>query len=856
MILLLPVTAALLVSAQIPLSMQLELPTGDVAELSADELVVENGFQSLSARGHTVMRTGELLLRADELSYDQTQERAVARGNVMLVRGLFAAVADEISVDIKSFEANVKGGVFMQKKNVSVEQLLATKTPKELREIGETPVIITGTRIRRTGANGFAVDDLAFTPCECDPKEPSWRVEAKRAKVEVGERAILSWPVVYVYSVPVFALPWLYLPLSERRSGVLVPKITKTALNGPQLEQPFFLTLGRSYDLTLTPGFYLGSSARDVDPNPDVDRREPNLVGVRGPRLHTEFRYVPSERTSGRLSLGLIDDSRPRRDPLAFAFFRDADGRIVQAQRGLRGEASLQHVQDLGGGFHDRVDASFVSDGYYTRDLIADIIAREVGYLRSTGVAYHRDDDHYLGLDISLRQDLRNGYSFLGTDRYPAGIAELPNGPRAGDVIIQPGTLHRLPALTWALPERALGRVLSGSLRVEFSRLSPLTSSFDDAGENGLVDERGIYLVRDAPDAPPRIVTDTLQANGRYDGADRESRDRLDLFPRLSGSWALGPYLRLTPSLAVRQDLAFGELTGRFAQRGYPLAGVVLDSELARTYDWKHKALFRHVVAPRVELRMVPLTWGGLLGTGRSVAGRAPGTVYDEIDAALPRASDPRAPGFLHAVVEVDQRLFHRRDGATQEVLRLDLGQGFDLSSLADRVLQSDAPAEGSRLRDTYARLSAQSGPFRATGIARYDLPSGQFTQISGNVTIDNGKGELLFAQYDDLVNVGSDALRRGIDALVGPPATSTARARQLFTGARLTMGIGLGLRYEAIVQPLDPKNVLAQQVFGLSYGPACDCWRLEGVLIKRRDVPGLDFGANFTIARFGSFGT
>lgn len=841
MMLLLPVTAALLVSAQIPLSMELELPTGDVAELSADELVVEDGFQSLSARGHTVMRTGELLLRADEVSYDQKQERAVARGNVMLVRGLFAAVADEISVDIKSFEANVKGGVFMQKKNVAVEALLAAKTPKELRELGETPVIITGTRIKRTGPNGFLVDGLAFTPCECDPKEPSWRVEAKRATVELGEYATLNWPVVYVYSVPVFALPWLYLPMSERRSGVLVPKPSRTSLNGISLEQPFFITLGRSYDLTLTPGFYLGSSPVDVDPSPEVQRLEPAPSGIRGPRLQTEFRYTPSERTSGRLTLGLIHDLRPRRDPLSGAFFRDASGAIIDTRRGLRGEASLHHVQELGSGFYDRVDAAFVSDGFYTRDLTADIIAREVGYLRSSGSLYHRGDDHYAGVELSLRQDLRNGYSFLREDRYPTGIPESPTGARPGDVIAQPGSLHRLPSLTWALPERALGKYLSASLRVDFSRLAPFGASFDDAGQNGVVDAGGVFVVR-SPEGTPVGVVDALQANGAYDGRDREARNRLDLFPRLTASWALGPYLRLTPSLALRQDLMLGEHTGRVAQRGYPLAGLVLESELARTYDWKGKALFRHAMAPRVELRAVPLTWGGLLVPGGSPD--QPGIIYDEIDAAIPGTSRARAPGFVHAVVAVDNRLFYRRDGQTREVARLDLGQGLDLS----------APA-GSQVRDTFARVSSGTGPLRATGIARYDAGSGQFTQISANLTIDNGKGEALWAQYDDLVDVGSDALRRGIDALVGPQASSEARARQLFTGARLTMGIGLGLRYEAIVQPLDPKNVLAQQVFGLSYGPACDCWRLEGVVIKRRDVPGVDFGANFTIARFGSFG-
>jgi LPS-assembly protein len=280
----------------------------------------------------------------------------------------------------------------------------------------------------------------------------------------------------------------------------------------------------------------------------------------------------------------------------------------------------------------------------------------------------------------------------------------------------------------------------------------------------------------------------------------------------------------------------------------------MVESELARSFDWKGKALFRHAMAPRVELRMVPFTWGGLLAPGGAPG--EPGIVYDEIDAAIPDPQRTRAPGFLHAVVAVDHRLFYRRDGNTREVLRLDLGQGFDLTSLAGRGLQGDVDPAGSRVRDTFARLSAVSGPLRATGVARYDLPSGQFTQVSANLTIDNGKGEVLFAQWDDLVDVGSDAMRRGIDALVGPSASSEARARQLYTGARLTMGFGLGLRYEAIVQPLDPRNVLAQQVFGLSYGPACDCWRLEGVLIKRRDAPGLDFGANFTIARFGSFGS
>src|SRR6185295_13200438 len=130
--------------------------------------------------------------------------------------------------------------------------------------------------------NSFAVDDLAFTPCECGPGEPSWRVEANNANVKMGERAILTWPVVYVHSVPVFALPWLYLPLAERRSGLLVPRPTTSSLFGFGIDQPVFLTLGRSYDLTLTPGYYTGSSQEDHKLSEEVTLKEPRYFGVRG----------------------------------------------------------------------------------------------------------------------------------------------------------------------------------------------------------------------------------------------------------------------------------------------------------------------------------------------------------------------------------------------------------------------------------------------------------------------------------------------------------------------------------------------------------------------------------------------
>jgi LPS-assembly protein len=882
MSILVPLAAALLVSsAQIPLATQVQLPSGETVELAADFVAYEADKQVLTARGHCELRTGEMLLRADEVTYDEGAQVATASGNVMFVGpGGMAAVADSVRVDIRSFEANLQGGLFMQKRGVTQEAMLTAKTPQELRAMGETPVILSGTRIRRTGPNSFVVDDLAFTPCECGPGEPSWRVEASAANVVLGERATLSWPVVYVRSVPVFALPWLYLPLAERRSGLLIPSPRTSGLNGFSLEQPVFFTLGRSYDVTITPGYYTGAGDQthdvyDETTGQTVQVREPGFNGVKGPRLLTEFRYVPSETMRGRATLGLLYDSRPRVDPRDFQFFRPrVDGKrtsgIVDEPRGLRGEASWQHTQELGDGWYDRVDASFVSDGNYTRDLTADIIAQAFQYLRSTGTVYRRQDDFYAGLDVTLRQDIRWPYRFFQDNRVPAAV-----DPERLD-LKGPSTFQRLPAITLALPDRPLGAGLIGSLRMEYVRLAPILSSFGDEGADGIFRQTGDYIPFGFP-PNTGFPRDEAQANGVFDSRDREARDRVDFFPRLSTTLGLGPYARLTPSLALRQDMWAGERSGRTWQRGYPLAGLVLDSQVVRT--WKSRdSTYRHALAPSLELRYVPGGWGRVPWPGSQEDGLA--QPYDEVDAAVPLRPDGRTQGFLHAVLAVDQTLRFKRGNEAREPLRLRIGQGFDLTRYAPAA--GKGTDTGPVLRDTFARLSASAGVLTAGGVIRFEPSTGRIAQVGADFSVDNGKGTALYARYDDLLvtsgeaigrgigptSVGPDAVRRRLDTLVGSasvdvPGISTAeRAQTLIAGTRLRLGFGLGVRYEAIVQPLyqDPKTLesqpLAQQTLGLSYGPACDCWRIEGVVMLRRGV-ALEFsGVNLSVAGFGNFGS
>ena len=850
MSLLMPLAAVLLVSAQLPPSTQLRLPSGQTVSLSADSVVYEREQRVLTARGHAELSSDGVRLRANELVYDQAHDTAVARGDIMLVNGLTAAVAEEVTVDLRTHEATVKNGLFMQKRGVSPEQLLAARTPQELRDLGETPVLMSGTRIVRTGENAYQVEGIALAPCHCTAGPPTWHVEASRASVVLGESASLTLPVVYAGRVPVLALPWLYLPLADRRTGLLIPKPTSSALNGFSLEVPVFVTLGRSYDLTFTPGYYAGASAQSVTrvlAGESVTREEPRTYGIRGPRLLTEFRYVPSVHTEGKATLGLIYDLQPVRNPVSAGFYLDEAGALLRTPRGPRGEVSLQHRQDLGGGWYDRIDAFAVSDGFYTRDITADVVARENQYLRSSGVLFRRDDEDWVGVELGLRQDIRWGYSLLGRDRVPASAA-------AGQTFVPaPRTFQKLPTLSWVFAERRVADspfVLGG--RLEFTRLSPLLSSFGDEGDDGRFEPSGTRSVTSDTGVTTRGV-DVSQGNGVFDGADREARDRLDFNPRLSTSHALGRWARLSPALALRQDFYLGEVSGRAAQRGYPLLDLVLDSRLTRSFSLAGASL-RHALEPSVALRYVPVVWGGLPPPGASPG--LPGQAYDEIDSALPLTDPGVSRRFLHAVVELNQTVQAVQGATRRELLRLALGQGFDLSRHAP-TFGLGTVAEGEPLaRDTYARLVAHVGALSTGGVVRYDPNARQISQLSADFRVDVPRGSL-YARYDDLASAGSDRLRRGLDALVGPARTSTQRAQFLTAGTQATLGFGLGLRYETIVQPqARSESPLLQQWLGVSYGPACDCWRVEGIarLQRGRAIP--DFGLSLTVSGVGTFGT
>ena len=424
-----------------------------------------------------------------------------------------------------------------------------------------------------------------------------------------------------------------------------------------------------------------------------------------------------------------------------------------------------------------------------------------------------------------------------------------------------PGTLQRLPALTftWA-PQHTFGPARF-EVEADAVRLAPL---FSNTGDEGTAAAGGALLPEAFQQGVDRLFVPTAGVVSRSGVGDRiwqlgerEARDRVMVMPRVSiASQPFGAF-SATASAAWRQLGWFGEASGRSWSRGYLLVGGRLETELSRSFA---DGAVRHAIQPLAEVRAVPVGVAGASGSPLALATPAP-VPYDAVDAAVPDLR-PRFQG----VLELRQRLL-RRDGV--ELFRLDVGQGFELSGPSYAGLSAT-------LGESYGRFATRVGWFSASGTLRFDPLSGRLasdgitpvvpggiTRVTGRADLDDGRGHGAYVGYENLLMEGTARSRQPIDLLflIDRGFTSATRVQQLTFGARWDFG-PIQLRYDALVaeRTVGTENllVLAQQSAALGFAPACDCWRLD-IVATQPTYPVVLFpqiGFNVSISRFGSIGT
>ncbi len=275
-------------------------------EIEADRISYDRKTGRYVVEGNVVARQRDLTLRADRVELVPDAELAEAAGHVVLEAGPDRLSAERIRIHLDDRTGLLQNGELF---------------------IAQDHVTVSGERLEKTGETTYGIERGRVTSCLCERGAPSWSITGRRIRLSIGGYAFVQWPTLRIKDVPVLTFPYGIFPIrTERTTGLLFPRFSQSNINGWGYEQPLFITLGLSQDVTLGV----------------------NYLSKRGMRYTGEYRYALSETTRGTWQGSFVADRIQERD---------------------RGDLRIRHDQILPGGISLRADVNIVSDDEFPVDF-------------------------------------------------------------------------------------------------------------------------------------------------------------------------------------------------------------------------------------------------------------------------------------------------------------------------------------------------------------------------------------------------------------------------------------------------------------------------------------------------------
>jgi LPS-assembly protein len=773
--------------------------------MSADALSYDWQARQWTFTGNVRAVRGDGWLRADQGTYDAVKGLVTLTGSVFGVQEREVFVADEAVIDVNAHEASLRAATLFLK-----DRIAAIPADAAHARAGKNALTLKATSVRRLDSGAIEARSVSLTPCDC-VGDPDYELRSPTVTI-AGDRARLEHPSLRILGATLPLPLRLSLPLTDRQSGLLFPPLSYASTTGFGPEIPVYLTLGRSYDTTLAPGFFTGSGGGGSA-----------VIGQRsvvGPRLGAQFRYAPFEGTAGALDADIVKDLRARDSHGAAATFPgEAASSEGRGFGGFRGIARFDQRTE-------RQDWLVVAKGTVASDvtIVSDVeppsqLDRYLDALRTDAGAVRSAGPLAVGADVTFLQDVR----------IPDGAA--PDRRLFGAEARS--TFQRLPAAFVQLAPVRAGPVALG---VEASAARFASVAGIDPQERATGFGPTDLGAAGAPAIP---------------GAGRDPVIRLDVAPRAFwGSQGL-PVL-LAADVGGRADAWFFDSSpDRNRRRVYASGGVRASSALERAYG-----SYLHSVEPAIEVRAVsPAASAGRgapIGDPSDAGGPAfradPAAAQQAIARGLPLRSD----GTPAEGVPAARRPFDEIDGAAPEkgetLARASVSQALWTAGAAgrppSRVARIDLSqdvvvwdgAGRSRLGEAGALLQLTLPRFGMETRVQLDWGLRAVTQLSGGMNLRDARGDELHGGLNMLRGIPAERLRAGIDELFGAPRLA-ARPGDLLGGPSFGGSVGFPLAGQSLRAGYDASHYLGQlpadvadwtHSLGLTYDTPCRCAALQ----------------------------
>lgn len=249
--------------------------TGAKANSSSTNVEITSDTQSqtgdlILAEGYVNATMEEMRLQADRVTYNQVTGDMIAEGNVIFDQG------PDQRVTARRAEINWKTdrGVFWD-----------TTGFTNRTQTGDY-IYFVAARVEKNDSDTYQLYDVTVTACE--DATPKWSFHTRHGELKMDDRLKLRGAVFRVKGLPVFALPYAWIPAtkSERKSGFLLPTTGSSNEKGRTLRTAYYQTLGKSADVTIRNDIYT----------------------IRGLGFGAEFRAQTDERSYMKLGLFTVRD--------------------------------------------------------------------------------------------------------------------------------------------------------------------------------------------------------------------------------------------------------------------------------------------------------------------------------------------------------------------------------------------------------------------------------------------------------------------------------------------------------------------------------------------------------------------
>ena len=198
----------------------------------------DDANNTVSVFGNVILRRGDQSIRADQLTWNRASGEIVAQGHIRFVD----EDGNQLFTERLELTDEFRAG--------AMENMLYV-----LREGGRLAA--------QSGARGedgkVVLANAAYSACAVEtsdgcPKQPSWRITAKRVVFDPDKKQVRFFgSQIELFGVRLIPLPTIVIATDGRPiSGLLIPDIQLSASNGVQFSDTWYQRMGNGGDLAVT----------------------------------------------------------------------------------------------------------------------------------------------------------------------------------------------------------------------------------------------------------------------------------------------------------------------------------------------------------------------------------------------------------------------------------------------------------------------------------------------------------------------------------------------------------------------------------------------------------------------------